>query len=144
MIIETLLVGLVLALLYTEATGIAPGGLIVPGYMALFVDEPKHLAAIVVAAALSLLVFKALSRAMILFGRRRFALLVLTGAVLMQAAFLLVPGAMRDAAGLRVVGFVIPGILAGSVERQKPGPTVASLAIVTAATFAVMKVVAWL
>jgi len=34
MIVETLLIGLVVALLWAEVTDISPGGLIVPGYLA--------------------------------------------------------------------------------------------------------------
>ena len=32
--------GLVLALIYVEVTGISPGGLIVPGYFALYLNQP--------------------------------------------------------------------------------------------------------
>ena len=49
MAVETLLIGLVLALLWTEITDVSPGGLIVPGYFALYLDEPLRAAAVHVA-----------------------------------------------------------------------------------------------
>lgn len=142
MIIETLLIGLVLALLWTELTDISPGGLIVPGYLALYLGQPARVAATLAAALLALAVYRVLARRLILFGRRRFVLMVLVGAVLAQAWLLLLPGLFAAPAGLRVIGWIIPGILASSLARQKAAPTLASLAAVSTLTFAVARLVA--
>jgi len=142
MIIETLLIGLVLALLWTEITDISPGGLIVPGYLALYLGQPARVAATLAAALLALAVYRVLARRLILFGRRRFVLMVLVGAVLAQAWLLLLPGLFAAPAGLRVIGWIIPGILASSLARQKAAPTLASLAAVSTLTFAVARLVA--
>jgi poly-gamma-glutamate biosynthesis protein PgsC/CapC len=141
MAVETLLVGLVLALLWSEATDIPPGGLIVPGYLALYADRPLRLLATLAAALLTLLVFRLLSRHLILFGRRRFVLMVLTGALVSQAWFLLLPRLFSAPLELRVIGWVIPGILASNLGRQKFWPTLASTAAVSALTFAVVRVI---
>jgi len=142
MIVETLLIGLVLALLWAEITDISPGGLIVPGYLALYLDQPARVVATVAAALLALAAYRVLARRLILFGRRRFALMVLVGAVLAQAWLLLLPGLFADPAGLRVIGWIIPGILASSLVRQKAAPTLASLAAVSTLTFAAARLVA--
>ncbi len=142
MIIETLLIGLVLALLWTEITDISPGGLIVPGYLALYLGQPARVAATLAAALLALAVYRVLARRLILFGRRRFVLMVLVGAVLAQAWLLLLPGLFAAPAGLRVIGWIIPGILASSLARQKAAPTLASLAAVSTLTFAVARLAA--
>lgn len=142
MIIETLLIGLVLALLWTELTDVSPGGLIVPGYLALYLGQPARVAATLAAALLALAVYRVLARRLILFGRRRFVLMVLVGAVLAQAWLLLLPGLFAAPAGLRVIGWIIPGILASSLARQKAAPTLASLAAVSTLTFAVARLVA--
>jgi poly-gamma-glutamate biosynthesis protein PgsC/CapC len=144
MVFETLLIGLLLALLYTELTGISPGGLVVPGYMALYFDQPLRILATLVVAAMAFLAYKGLSRYFILFGRRRFVLLVLFGAVLAQAWFFLLPRVFHDPLELRVIGWVIPGLLAGSLERQRPLPTLASLATVSILTYFVVRIVSWL
>jgi poly-gamma-glutamate biosynthesis protein PgsC/CapC len=144
MTVETLLIGLVLALLWAELTDISPGGLIVPGYFALYLGEPLRVAATLAVALLTLAAYKLLARGVILFGRRRFVLTVLIGAVLAQAWLLVLPGLSAAPAGLRVIGLIIPGILASSLARQKALPTLASLAAVSTLTFAAAKLVALL
>lgn len=141
MIIETLLVGLVLALLWAELTDISPGGIIVPGYVALYLGQPLRVAATLAAALLTVAVYRLLVRRLILFGRRRFALMVLVGALLSQAWFLALPRLAAAPLELRVIGWVIPGILASSLVRQKPLPTLASLLAVATLTFALMRLV---
>jgi gamma-polyglutamate biosynthesis protein CapC len=144
MTVETLLIGLVLALLWAEITDISPGGLIVPGYFALYLDRPLRVAATLAVALLALAAYKILVRHFILFGRRRFVLMILLGAVLSQAWLVLSPGLFAAPAGLRVIGWIVPGILASSLARQKPVPTLASLAAVSTLTFAVARLAALL
>lgn len=144
MIVETLLIGLVLALLWSELTDLSPGGIIVPGYFALYLDRPLRTAATLAVALLTLALYKFLARRLILFGRRRFVLTVLVGAVLSQAWLLVLPRLFAAPVELRVIGWVIPGILASSLARQKVLPTLASLAAVASLTFAVVRLVSLL
>ncbi|MGZ5454422.1 MAG: poly-gamma-glutamate biosynthesis protein PgsC [Candidatus Aminicenantales bacterium] len=144
MAVETLIIGLVLALLWAEITDVSPGGIIVPGYFALYLGQPLRAAATLAVALLTLAAYKVLVRRLILFGRRRFVLMVLVGAVLSQAWLLVSPGLFAAPAGLRVIGLIIPGILASSLARQKIGPTLASLASVSTLTFAVARLAALL
>ena len=144
MIVETLLIGLVLALLWAEITDISPGGIIVPGYIALYLDRPLRVAATLAVALLTLAIYRFLARRLILFGRRRFVLTVLVGAVLSQAWLLVLPSFFDAPVELRVIGWVVPGILASSLARQKVLPTLASLAAVATLTFAVVRLVSLL
>jgi poly-gamma-glutamate biosynthesis protein PgsC/CapC len=144
MAFETLLIGLVLALLWAEITDVSPGGLIVPGYFALYLDQPLRAAATLAVALATLAIYKLAARHLILFGRRRFVFMVLAGAVLSQAWLLVLPGLFAAPAGLRVIGLIIPGILASSLARQKPVPTLASLVAVSTLTFAAARLVALL
>lgn len=141
MVFETLLIGLLVALLYTEATGISPGGLVVPGYLALYLDQPFRVAATLLVAAASVLLFRCLSRRLILFGRRRFVLMILLGAVLAQGLSLLSPRVLGGPLELKAIGWVIPGLLASNLERQEPLPTLASLATVSVMTFLAARLV---
>jgi poly-gamma-glutamate biosynthesis protein PgsC/CapC len=136
MIVETLLIGLVLALLWAEITDISPGGIVVPGYFALYLDRPLRAAATLAVALLTLAAYRFLARRLILFGRRRFVLMVLAGAVLSQAWLLVLPRLFAAPVELRVIGWIVPGILASSLVRQKALPTLASLAAVSTLTFA--------
>jgi len=144
MIVETLLIGLVVALLWAEVTDVSPGGLIVPGYIALYLDRPLRLAATLAVALLTVALYRLLARRLILFGRRRFVLMVLLGAVLSQAWLVALPRLFEAPVELRVIGWVVPGILASSLTRQKALPTLASLAAAATLTFAVVRLVSFL
>ena len=70
--------------------------------------------------------------------------MVLVGAVLAQAWLLVPPRLFAAPVELRVIGLIIPGILASSLARQRIVPTLASLAAVATLTFAVVRLVALL
>ena len=143
MIYETLLVGLVVAFLYVEIMDIYPGGIIVPAYIALYLDQPLRILATILIAFLGLYTYRILSRFLILFGKRRFVMLVLLGALWAQIWFLIVPHFFSDPFGLRAIGWLIPGLLANNLEKQKHIPTLASMLIVSIFTYFLVKVLAW-
>ena len=125
---DTLLIGILLALLWTEFTDLSPGGIIVPAYFALYYNSPERMAGTVVLALLSLLIVRLLSRVMILYGRRRYTMFLLTGAALKLAAAWLGFGTALS------IGILVPGILGRDMERQHILPTLLSLGIVTMLT----------
>jgi len=132
---ETIFIGVIVALLYVEVTGIYPGGIIVPAFLALSLNEPSRVLATILIACLSLLAYKFFARHFILFGRRRFVLLLLLGGLGAQALLLLAPSLFSGPPELRAVGWIIPGLLANNLEKQKFGPTLASLATVIVLTY---------
>jgi poly-gamma-glutamate biosynthesis protein PgsC/CapC len=144
MISTTVIIGLVLAFLYIEITGLLPGGIVVPAFLALYLDRPWRVLATFLAAFLALGCYKILNRFFLLFGRRRFVLMLLLGAAFGQLLFLLWPHLVPATVDLRVIGGIIPGLLANNLERQKFWPTLASLTIVTVATFVVSRLIALL
>jgi len=143
-VFETLLIGLVIAVLYVEILDIYPGGIIVPAYMALYYDQPLRILATILVAFLSLYSYKFLSRFLILFGKRRFVMLVLLGAVWAQVWFLLLPHFFSDPIGLKAIGWLIPGLLANNLEKQKIVPTLASMLIVSTITYFLVRLLLWL
>jgi len=132
---ELLFLGLVLALVYISVTGYYPGGIIVPGYLVLFVAQPGRMAGTLVAALVTLGIWALASRYLILFGKRRFVFLILVGAVSSLVISRIIPGLFPASFDYRVIGLVIPGLIAGSFERQGVVITTASMAIVVAATW---------
>jgi poly-gamma-glutamate biosynthesis protein PgsC/CapC len=143
MTFETLLIGLVVAVLYVEIMDVYPGGIIVPAYIALYLDQPLRVLVTILIAFLSLYSYKFLSRFLILFGKRRFVMLVLLGAFWAQIWFLLLPHLFSDPLGLRAIGWLIPGLLANNLEKQKYVPTLASMFIVSIFTYFLVKLLAW-
>jgi gamma-polyglutamate biosynthesis protein CapC len=132
---ETVFIGVVVALLFTELAGIYPGGIIVPAFLSLTLDQPGRALLTVVIASLSVLIFRAASRYFILFGRRRFVVMVLLGGLGAQACWLVAPHLFPAAAPVRALGLVIPGLLANNLERQKFLPTLAALVTVAVITY---------
>lgn len=140
MLYETFLVGVVLAVLYTELTDLYPGGIIVPAYFALYLNEPLRLLGTVLIAGVSLVLYRILSRYFILFGKRRFVIFILLGGLLSQIWILVLPQLLPSLSGFPILGWVIPGLLANNLEKQRLLPTLASLFTVAVLTYAVVRV----
>jgi len=125
--------GLLVSLAFIARTGVYPGGIIVPSYLVLFLWTPERIGGTLIAAFLTLAVYRLSCRWLILFGRRRFVFLLLVGglcAVLWSRFFpVIFPVSME----YRVIGWVIPGLIANHMERQGVVVTTASLATVTVA-----------
>lgn len=140
MIYETLIIGIIVAFLYVELMDIYPGGIIVPAYIALYLDEPLRVIVTVFVAFLSLFTYRLLARLFILFGKRRFVMFILLGALWAQIWVFLLPHFSEDPLGLKAIGWLIPGLLANNLEKQKVIPTLASLFIVSTLTYALVLV----
>ena len=111
--------GLVISLIFSETLGLAAGGMVVPGYLALMVHEPLRIVGTIVVALLTLGAVKLLSRYVLIYGRRRIVVSVLIGfalgALSRDLLLLRYEGLPVD---LRTIGFVIPGLIANWMERQ--------------------------
>jgi len=128
---EAIAIGLVFGFFFYECFGLSAGGFVVPGYIALQMGDPVVLIGTVVVSFATWLTVKLVSRQMIVYGRRRFILMILAGFA-WQWAFrmLLLPaGAVTDDSA--VIGFIIPGLIANEMERQNILPTLAALLIVS-------------
>ena len=138
----TLFLGLLLSTAMVELTGVYPGGIIVPGYMALFLDQPFRIAATLLTALLTYASYRILARRLLLFGRRRFVILILLGAawaMLMQSAL---PPVAGTALTWQAIGWVIPGLIANTFARQNLLATLLSLSVVTIGTYLLMQLLA--
>lgn len=137
---ELIFVALVASLLFVGVTGIYPGGIIVPSYLVLFVNQPARLVGTLVAALLTLLCYKIASRYLIIFGRRMFVFMVLVGALWTFCWIQLFPIFSPATLEFRVIGWVVPGLIANNFERQGVASTTAALITVTVAVYFLGKV----
>jgi poly-gamma-glutamate biosynthesis protein PgsC/CapC len=144
MTFETLFIGIVIAVLYVEIMDIYPGGIIVPGYLALYLDQPLRVLVTILIAFLSLLTYRILSRFLILFGRRRFVTMILLGTLWAELWFLLLPQVLSSPLELRAIGWLIPGLLANNLEKQKILPTLASMVTVSMIVYFLVRAILWL
>ena len=124
-----LFIGILVSLFIAETTGISPGGIVVAGYLALFALQPAWLAGTLLIALATWGLVRLLSNKLLLYGRRLFAMNLLTGMLLGQAVMLLGRGASHWDWGISVIGWIVPGLLSRDFERQGLLPTLAATAL---------------
>jgi len=118
--------GIAVSLLVSEVVGVSAAGLVVPGYLALHLDQPARLAAtFAVALATWALVRFGLSRLVVLYGRRRLAVAVLAGFILNVLAERLLLALPAQPVDARVIGYIVPGLIASEALSQGVVPTFA-------------------
>lgn len=122
--------GLMVGLLFVDFFGLSAGGMVVPGYIALDLYQPGTVILTLVDALIIFLIIRLLSKVLIIYGRRRIALIMLISFLLgafMRHFFssLFVVNALG---GLyTVVGYIIPGLIALSIDRQGVIETLSTL-----------------
>jgi poly-gamma-glutamate biosynthesis protein PgsC/CapC len=103
-------IGMLVGLIFSETLGVMGGGLIVPGYFALHLQDFYSVLITFSIGVLSFLIVKFLSNYIIIFGRRRVILSLLI-AFLIGLFF-------RDYFYLEYIGFIIPGLIASWMDKQ--------------------------
>ena len=131
MIIQLFILGLIIGFLFYELTGISPGGVIAPAYLALFIYDPLKIAMTLVIALVVYAIIKALSSYTILYGRRKFLVAVLLSFAIKLVVESLVQPMDVMKLDLQSIGYIIPGLIANDMSRQKVIPTLLATGIVT-------------
>lgn len=120
--------GLLMSLIFSEAFGLAAGGMVVPGYIALALAEPWRVAGTVLAAVMTFLTLRVMSRFMLLYGRRFLVMVILAGFVWGHVTRIVFgqPG-IPEFMSFETVGYIIPGLLAYWMERQGALTTIVTM-----------------
>lgn len=128
---ELAVLALLVSLIFTEFTNLLPGGIIVPFYFALYLDDPVKIIATVVSSLIAVLVMKILSRYTILYGRRKFAMYLIIGILekIIFTYFYFGNSYMFYNLSM-TIGYLVPGILGREMEKQGIVKTLGSLTIV--------------
>jgi poly-gamma-glutamate biosynthesis protein PgsC/CapC len=112
-------IGLVVSLTFSEMLGLTAGGMVVPGYVALYMDRPIIIILTLLVSYLTYFIVHSLSAVMIIYGRRRTVLMILVGfamgALLRSFGTLPLPMTTID---LSIIGYIIPGLIAIWIDRQ--------------------------
>lgn len=111
--------GVIISLFFLETFGAAAGGIVVPGYIAMYLHQPWTLLATLIISFIVYGIVKLLGRVMFIYGRRRMVLSVLLGFILGWVArnFGLF-NTLSSAYVVQVIGYIIPGLIANSMEKQ--------------------------
>ena len=131
MIYQAIGIGIMVSFAFYEMVGFSPGGIVVPGYIALFLDQPIRILVTLLVALLTYFAVKILSNYIILYGRRRFLTMVLVSFLLKWLIEEMVIKMPIPGIELRSIGYIIPGLIANEMRRQGIFPTIYSLAIVS-------------
>lgn len=130
-----LTLGITFSLLFAEFSGFIPGGLVVPGYLALYWNRPFILVFVIVSSIITYLVVnKLLGRMVILYGKRKFAAMLLIGMGLTLLGENLMSFWTVQQLSLSGVGVVVPGLIANCYQRQGFSKTFMSMGILVGAT----------
>ena len=138
MIIESLFIGMLIGFLYYEWTGISPGGVVAPGYFALFLREPSRIGMTVLLALIVAGILELLSRRLLVYGRRKLLLALLLGFCLKLTVDLIVQPMPVIAVDLHSIGYILPGLIGNEITRQRVVPTLAGITVVTVCTALVL------
>ena len=112
-------IGLVISLVFSEMLGLTAGGMVFPGYIALYLDRPLVIIFTCVVSYLTYFIVHALSAVTIIYGRRRTVLMILVGyalgTLLRSFGSVQLPVATVE---LTSIGYIIPGLIAIWIDRQ--------------------------
>jgi len=137
-------IGIVVAVLVDELTGVSPGGIIVPAFLALVLHQPMVFGATLLVGLACVPICLLAERFILLYGRRRFAFMIVTGVMLKAALGSWLPMIGLLPFGLAVVGYVVPGVMGETFRRQGIPRTMGALLLATAVTRLVgMVVLGW-
>ncbi len=135
MIVELFLIGLIVGFIFYEFVGVSPGGVVAPAYFALFIFQPDKILVTLVLSILIFYIIKFLSSRLIIYGRRKLLLALVLGFLLKLAIDLILQPMPLFRLDLQSIGYIIPGLIAHEMSRQKVVPTLLSLGIVTLITY---------
>jgi poly-gamma-glutamate biosynthesis protein PgsC/CapC len=138
MILTAFGLGIFFGFLFFELTGLTAGGIVVPGYIALYIREPFRILVTIFLGFITYLFIMLLSRFAIIYGRRRFLSAILLGFII-RASFdwlrIHGPEATMD---LQAIGYIIPGLIANEFFRQGIPKTLMGMTIVSVIVYFIL------
>ena len=109
--------GIFLSLILSESLGVTAGGIIVPGYIALYLHEPIQVVVTFLVAILVWVIIQGMGNVMFLYGKRRIVLALILGFFFgyISRNFIYLS---EDIGSVAVIGNIIPGLIANWMDRQ--------------------------
>ena len=124
-------IGLALSVLFAELFGITAGGMVVAGYVALYLDKPISVLLTILSGLATFAIVRGLSSVILIYGRRRTLFMILIGYLIGMGITSFIPTAALFGGYYEVIGFIIPGLIAIWLDRQGVVETLSALVIVS-------------
>jgi gamma-polyglutamate biosynthesis protein CapC len=129
--VESVGLGLVVSIIFSETLGLAAGGMVVPGYMALIIHQPLRIIGTIIVSLMTFFAIKLLSNYIFIYGRRRTVMVILFGFLFgwLSRNFFAIPLPGGNILEFQSVGFIIPGLIANWMERQGVIQTLSTMVV---------------
>ncbi|MAX13656.1 MAG: poly-gamma-glutamate biosynthesis protein PgsC [Candidatus Marinimicrobia bacterium] len=132
--------GMVLSLVFTETLGVTAGGIIVPGYIALYFTDPIKIVSTFLISLMTLYIVKLFSQFMLIYGKRRLVFCLLVGFLLGYLSKIYLVELDSYYSDVSVIGNIIPGLIASWMDRQGILRTI-SVILITSSIVAMIMIV---
>ena len=129
--------GMVISLFLTETLGVMAGGIIVPGYFALYLHDPIKIISTLIISILAYLIVCLVSKITLVYGRRRLILSLLVGFLLGYSLRIILDNSgfqimiNDDWMELEYIGYIVPGLIASWMDRQGILRTISVILIIS-------------
>jgi poly-gamma-glutamate biosynthesis protein PgsC/CapC len=105
--------GIIFSLFFIEVFGMAAGGIVIPGYIALQLNNPDRLLGTLVISIITFFIIKLIGKYTFLFGRRQMVVAVMIGTILSIISHrILFYNTGTGTLELSAVGWIVPGLIA--------------------------------
>ncbi len=113
----TIGLGIILSLLLSETLGVTAGGIIVPGYIALYLHQPFQIIITFIVAIIVWGIIQILGKRVFLYGKRRIVFALILGFFFgyLSRNFIYLS---TEIGSVAVIGNIIPGLIANWMDRQ--------------------------
>ena len=139
----SIILGIAVSLIFTELTGISAGGIVVPAYLALTVNQPLVLISTLAIGLIAYVVVEfGLSRFIMLYGKRKFAAVVFIALILRIILNIAFSGIFDALDALTSVGVITAALIASTISKQGLPYTLVGTVVVTAIVYAGVEFIA--
>jgi poly-gamma-glutamate biosynthesis protein PgsC/CapC len=97
---------------------ITPGGIIVPLYLSLYIKEPERLIGTLSVSFMTLLIYRIISSFFLIEKKKTLIIMVLISTILTYIWWKFMPVVFPTDFLFKTAGWIIPGILANTMNRQ--------------------------
>lgn len=122
-----IVLGVLASILFYEWTEISPGGIIVPGYIALFLNNPGRIITTILLSFLTYGAVRLLNTYTILYGRRKFAVFIIVSFLIRFIINRFFVAASLPVSAALIIGYLVPGIIAQDIDRQGAVKTLSAM-----------------
>ena len=130
--LNIVLLGVIVSIIFFEITDISPGGIIVPGLMVLYIQEPERMVYTVIVAVITYYIVKLLSKYLIIFGKRRFVVMIFVSILINFLLDMLLKMTSFNMINISIIGYTIAGLIANDFHKQGLKRTIPALFICVA------------